>query len=107
MAEQKSKNLSTKLARDAADAKAAGMTYGKYMALEREKKEKAAEIDPRLRRGIKDGLGIEAGEDYGIFAGLRIKVSRWLKSAIVTAKEKPENLISGFWVGQEGEKHES
>ena len=47
--------------------------------------------------GIKAGWGIEAGEDYGIFAGLHMKICRWELYAKVTAKTKPENLISGFW----------
>ena len=59
-------------------------------------------------RGIKAGWGIEAGEgikagsDYGIFAGLCVKVTLWAQHAIVSAKEKPANLISGFWKPKEG-----
>lgn len=48
--------------------------------------------------GIKAGWSIEAGEGYGIFAGLHIKVTQWAERAIVTAKNKPDNLISGHWV---------
>lgn len=53
--------------------------------------------------GIEAGWGIEAGESievgygYGIFAGLNIKVSDWHKYAIVTAQNKPANLMTGFW----------
>ena len=53
--------------------------------------------------GIKAGWGIKAGEDivagegYGIFAGVRIKISLWEQCAKVTAKSKPENIISGYW----------
>lgn len=43
------------------------------------------------------GWSIKAGEDYGIFAGLKVKVSLWKHSAKVQAKSKPENLISGYW----------
>jgi hypothetical protein len=52
--------------------------------------------------GIKAGWGIKAGEGYGVFAGLRVKIGMWDFYAKVTAKTKPENLISGFWI--EGEK---
>ena len=48
--------------------------------------------------GIKAGSGIKAGEGYGVFAGLRVKIGKWDLYAKVTAKTKPENLISGFWV---------
>ena len=47
--------------------------------------------------GIEAGCGIKAGEDYGIFAGLHVEIGRWEFYAKVTAKTKPENLISGFW----------
>ncbi len=47
--------------------------------------------------GIEAGWGIKAGEGYGIFAGLRVKVSLWMNYAKVKAKSKPENLISGHW----------
>lgn len=62
-------------------------------------------------RGIKAGDSIEAGEDiiayedinvgdgYCIFAGLHVKINEWDKLARVTAKNKPANLISGFWAG--------
>ncbi|WP_010276544.1 hypothetical protein [Paenibacillus senegalensis] len=47
--------------------------------------------------GIKAGWGIKAGEGYGVFAGLRIRLSMWSRYAKVTAKSKPDNLISGEW----------
>jgi len=47
--------------------------------------------------GIEAGLGIKAGEGMGIFAGLNVKVCDWEIHASVSAKTKPENLISGFW----------
>ena len=47
--------------------------------------------------GIEAGWGLKAGEGYGIFAGLRVKISKWELYAKVIAKTKPENLISGFW----------
>ena len=50
--------------------------------------------------GIKASGGIEAGEDFCIFAGLRVKFTRWKMNALVSAKTKPVNLISGFWKDQ-------
>ena len=47
--------------------------------------------------GIKAGWDIEAGKDFCVFAGLNIKKSEWPIFAVVTAKEKPTNLISGYW----------
>lgn len=47
--------------------------------------------------GITAGKGIKAGEDFCIFAGLKIMRSKWELHAVVTAKTKPINLISGFW----------
>lgn len=47
--------------------------------------------------GIEAGEGIEAGGGYGIFAGQAVEVCNWDISAVVTAKTRPENLISGFW----------
>ena len=51
--------------------------------------------------GIKAGRGIEAGKDFCVFAGLNIKKSEWPIFAVVTAKEKPTNLISGYWKQRE------
>ena len=53
---------------------------------------------------IKAGWGIEAGDcikaggAFGVFAGLGIRLDRWRIDAKVSAKTKPENLVSGFWV---------
>lgn len=47
--------------------------------------------------GINAGEGIEAGKDFCIFAGLKVRKSRWEFDAVVTAKTKSDNLISGFW----------
>ena len=51
--------------------------------------------------GIKAGQDIEAGKDFCVFAGLNIKKSEWPIFAVVTAKEKPTNLISGYWKQRE------
>lgn len=47
--------------------------------------------------GIKAGDDIEAGEEYGVFAGLSVAIPHWPQHAVVTAKTKPDNLISGHW----------
>jgi hypothetical protein len=47
---------------------------------------------------IEAGYGIKAGKDFVIFAGLRLRLSEWTSCAIVTAKVKPDNLVSGSWV---------
>ena len=52
-------------------------------------------------RNINAGWNINAGSDYGIYAGLRVRISKWKEFAIVTAKEKPDNLISGYWKEKE------
>jgi len=52
---------------------------------------------------IKAGWGIKAGADFGIFAGLRVKITRWNVDAKVSAKQKPVGLISGHWV-EEGSR---
>lgn len=52
-------------------------------------------------RGIEAGRGIKAGKDFCVFAGLNIKKSEWPIFAVVTAKEKPTNLISGYWKQRE------
>ena len=48
--------------------------------------------------GIKAGDCIKAGGAFGVFAGLGIRLDRWRIDAKVSAKTKPENLVSGFWV---------
>ena len=50
---------------------------------------------------IEAGLGIQAGEDFCVFAGLNINKSNWPIFAVVTAKEKPNNLVSGYWKQRE------
>ena len=50
--------------------------------------------------GIEAGGGIKAGCEYGIFAGIRIKIKDWSCFAKVSAQSKPKNLISGHWEEQ-------
>ena len=49
--------------------------------------------------GIEAGGSIKAGKDYGIYAGLRcrLSVSDYRK---VAASRKPENIMCGEWVGE-------
>ena len=47
--------------------------------------------------GIEAGEGIKAGDDFGIYAGLRVRVSQKELYAIVSAKAKPNNLVCGIW----------
>ena len=48
--------------------------------------------------GIKAGRGIKAGEDFGVYAGLAVRLSDKSQYAKITAKEKPANIICGEWV---------
>ena len=48
--------------------------------------------------GIKAGWGIKAGEDFGVYAGLAVRLSYKSRDAKITAKEKPANIICGEWV---------
>jgi len=54
-----------------------------------------------IGNGIEAGWGIKAGDDYGVFGGLRVKIKDWTIYAKVSAKQKPNNLISGFWIEKE------
>ena len=47
--------------------------------------------------GIEAGWGIKAGEDFGIYAGLSIRLSMKAQYAIVSAKNEPKNLILGTY----------
>ena len=54
---------------------------------------------------IKAGESLSAGEDicagegYGVFAGLNVQVDTWDASAQVWARQLPERLRSGLWLG--------
>ena len=45
--------------------------------------------------GIKAGEGIEAGGDFGIYAGLSVRLSLKSQYAIVSAKTEPPNIQTG------------
>ena len=51
--------------------------------------------------GIKAGWGIKAGEDFGVYAGLAVRLSDKSRYARITAKEKPANIICGEWQGEQ------
>ena len=57
--------------------------------------------------GIKAGEGIKAGADYGIYAGLRLRISQKMR-AVVIAATKPKNLLLGTYQAKEetGEQHQ-
>jgi len=42
---------------------------------------------------------IQAGEGYGVYAGLVVQVEAWEASAQVHASSKPQRLMSGWWGG--------
>lgn len=45
---------------------------------------------------------IRAGQGYGVYAGLGVPIDAWGSSGHVVAARKPEVLLSGHWVGPEG-----
>ena len=49
---------------------------------------------------IEAGECIKAGEDYGVYAGLRMRISDMKESGYVKAQEKPKNLMCGYWEGE-------
>lgn len=51
------------------------------------------------KNGIKAGCGIKAGKDYGIYAGLRCRLSM-SDHRKIAASRKPENIMCGEWVGE-------
>jgi hypothetical protein len=53
----------------------------------------------KIGSGIEAGWGIKAGDGYGIFAGPHVKINEWSIRAKISASVKPENLMTGFWVG--------
>lgn len=51
-------------------------------------------------KNIKAGEFIEAGSDYGVYAGLRVRIYDMKEIGYVKAQEKPENLMCGYWEGE-------
>ncbi|CAM4169431.1 DUF342 domain-containing protein [Kerstersia similis] len=60
--------------------------------------------DIRAGSAIRAGEGIEtpglleAGEGHGVYAGLGVRFDAWEVSARVQARQRPAELISGYWV---------
>ena len=52
-------------------------------------------------RGIEAGYGIKAGCEFGIYAGLRVRITSEYRKII--AKTKPENIMCGEFVEAENE----
>ena len=42
---------------------------------------------------------IRAGTGYGVFAGLDVQMQAWESSARVSAPQRPDGLMSGWWAG--------
>lgn len=49
---------------------------------------------------IEAGWSIKAGEDYGVYAGLEMRISDMKESGYIKAHEKPKNLMCGYWEGE-------
>lgn len=47
---------------------------------------------------LKAGEEIQAGEGYGVFAGLAIPFAAWEISAQVQARTRPRHLMIGWWM---------
>lgn len=54
----------------------------------------------RVGEGIETPGLISCGAGHGIYAGLAVRVDAWEISARVYARERPEQLLSGFWSGR-------
>ena len=55
----------------------------------------------KYAKNIKAGCGIEAGADFGIYAGLSVRISRKADFATIKAKEEPRNIVCGTFVKAE------
>ena len=51
-------------------------------------------------RYIEADWSIEAGEDFGVYAGLRVRMSDMKESGYIKAQEKPKNIMCGYWEGE-------
>ena len=59
----------------------------------------AVQASLRAGEGVCAGGRIQTGEGYGIYAGLSVHGESWETAAQVSAVERPERLMSGYWVG--------
>ena len=46
---------------------------------------------------IEAGESIKAGESYGVYAGLRVRISDMKEIGYIKAQEKPKNIMCGYW----------
>lgn len=53
-----------------------------------------------ILKNIKAGESIKASEDYGVYAGLRMRISDMKESGYIKAHEKPKNIMCGYWEGE-------
>ena len=50
-----------------------------------------------ILKNIKAGGSIKAGENYGVYAGLRVRISDMKEIGYIKAHEKPKNIMCGYW----------
>ena len=55
----------------------------------------------RVGEGIEAGGRILPGPGHGIYAGLRVRLDAWDLSARVSARVRPEALVSGYWAADD------
>src|SRR5690606_11146032 len=51
--------------------------------------------------GLAAGGHIVPGSGHGVYAGLRVRLDAWADAARVIAQNRPEQLISGYWCGDD------
>lgn len=55
----------------------------------------------RAGEGIQAEGQIQAGDGHGVYAGLSVRLDAWSVCARVVAEERPHQLVSGHWAGQD------
>ena len=53
----------------------------------------------RAGESLSAGEAIRAGSGYGVFAGLDVRMEAWERCAQVSAAQRPDALMSGWWSG--------
>ena len=56
---------------------------------------------------IKAGEFIKAGDDYGLYAGVCVRLSNMQNDGYITAQFKPKNIMCGYWIDGEVSKNEN
>ena len=74
----------------------------KYLILKNIKAGGSIEAGEYIEAGgsIEAGWFIKAGEDYGVYAGLRMRISDMKERGYIKAHENPKNLMCGYWEGE-------